>query len=838
VIAALPRTLLARLRGEAALVGLSVGGVALGVAAVVAIQVLVSSAVAAFEGGVRAVSGPADVVVRGVAGGVADSVVPVVLGTPGVAAAWPRVEADVVLPDRERTFLQVVGLDLAAPRPVPWRGDSIDLAEAWGRPGWAAVPRRLAEARGWSVGDRFEVLYGTRRAELEVGARIDFEGGAGARRVVLDVAQAQALFGETGSIDAVDVVAREGTDPEALVGRLSSRLGPVARVATLAERTRETGALLDAFRLNLTALSLVTLLVGVFLVYAATRASLARRRGEFGLLRAAGATRLQVASLIAGEAAVLGIAGAAVGVPVGWLAARLRVDAVGETLTNVYLLESIERLSLSPSSVGMAVAVGLGGALAGAVVPTATIVRLSPRSLLTPERLDEPAGRTAGVLAWTALGLLVAVGAWYLAAGRGWKPAGFVLALALLVVVPLAAPWAILRATRPLRPRGFGFGQSLKSLAERVGTTSVAVSSLAVAVALLVGVTILVGSFRSALDAWIRSAVAADVYVSPLSWRPDASGGALDPVLADSLEGMPGVRAVDRLRNVTTVVAGRPARVLGVDVSIPGGEVRFPLLAGEREAAFETVRRGRAVLIGEPLARRVGAGPGDTLEIGTPEGPERFVVAGVYAEYDARGGTIAMDLGPFADAFGPGPPTSVAVYLGQEVDPGRFAGRLERRWADLPLRLRRNAEIRADALEVFDQTFAITRLLRGMALLVAACGVALTLLVLVHERRVELALYRALGADRGQVFRFFLGKGVGIAAFALVMGGLAGAGLAWVLVEVVNPAWFGWTIPARWLDPSLPAQAAVVLAVAVLAAIHPALRASRAPAAELGRDPL
>ncbi|MDX1661180.1 MAG: FtsX-like permease family protein [Gemmatimonadota bacterium] len=836
------RALPARLRESAALHVLTVVGVALGVAAVLAIRILNASAVESFAGGVEAISGSADVTVEGVATPLPDSLFSTVLGTPGVAGAWPRVEVDVALAEDtgEPAFFQVVGVDLLAPRRIPWSGDSFPVGEALATPGWAAVSPQAAGRFGWARGDTVEVLHGTRRVDLVVGARVDFrrvDPFAPTRLVLMDVARAQALFGDSGRVDAIDVVAAESVDVPTLVERLTERLGPGARVDTPRERATATASLLSAFRLNLTALSLVSLIVGVFLVYSAVRAALARRRAELGLLRASGATRSQVVSLVAGEAVALAIGGAAIGLPVGWLAARYRLDAVSGTLTDLFMTQGIERLEVPATAFVLALVAGIAGAVAGAVPPAIEMARRPPGTLLTRATLEERTGELAGRLAIGGLGVLALAVAWYGLLGRDWRPAGFVLALALLVALPLVTPWAVKATAGRVRPRGFGPGFALASLAERLQTTSVAVAALAVAVGLMVGLTIMVGSFRSALEQWVDTAVAADVYVSPVTWRRDGSGGALGEEVLATLREEPGVRAVDPLRIVVAGSGDDRVRILGVEMGLVGGRDRFPVVEGDEARAYREAATEGGVLVGEPLARRRGLAPGDSIRIVTPEGRRAFPVAGVYAEYDAHGGTVAMDLATMASAFGPGPPTSAALYLRPGVDGARVVDRLKAGLEGLPLTFRSSESIGREALSTFDQTFAITRLLRSTALAVAACGVALTLLVLAREQRAELALYRALGAGRGRLVAFYLGKGLGIGVLALGLGGLVGLGLAAILVEVVNPAFFGWTIRARWADPALVGQAALVLVAAVGAAIFPALAARKAPAEVLGREP-
>jgi len=195
-----------------------------------------------------------------------------------------------------------------------------------------------------------------------------------------------------------------------------------------------------------------------------------------------------------------------------------------------------------------------------------------------------------------------------------------------------------------------------------------------------------------------------------------------------------------------------------------------------------------------------------------------------------------MDLATLARHFGPGDPQSVAVYLADGREPEQAADALKAAFPSAPVRYRSNRRLREEVLRVFDQTFAVTRLLQGMALAVAACGVMLTLLALARERAAEIALYRALGSRRGQILGIFLAKGLGLGAIGLALGLPAGVALAFVLVKVINPAYFGWTIPLRWGWADLAQQIATILAAAAAAALYPAARASATPATELNRE--
>jgi putative ABC transport system permease protein len=654
----------------------------------------------------------------------------------------------------------------------------------------------------------------------------------------MDIAQAQGLFGRPGHVQQIDVRVAPGVEPAYLAARLRARLGPGVRVLTPADREVQAAGLLGAFRLNLTALSLISLFVGLFLVHEATAALLVRRRGEFGLLRALGATRRQVLGLVLGEVVALGLLGVAAGVPLGYRVAAANVEVVSATLTNLYLLEAIESLELPRRVVGLAAVIGIGGALAGGLVPALDLARRSPTTLLAAFTLHAAARSLARPQALAGLAVLGVAGGWFWTTGRGWQPAGFVLGVALLVALPLVAPALVASAAGCVRVRGFGLGYSVRRLAARLQTTSFAVASLAIAVSMLVGITLLIGSFRRTLEVWVASTVRADVYVSTESWARGSVDAAFEPALVETLRSHPAVSHADRLRRLSAHLGDRRVAVAGVDMALPGREERFPLLSGARAEAFRRVREAGAVLVSEPLARKAGVWAGDRLRLTGSGGPQDLEVAGVYADYSTEAGVVAMDLATLAARFGPGPIHSLALYLQPGADVERVIEELRTRAGAAPLVFRSNRRLRQEVFAIFDQTFAVTRLLQAMALLIAVAGITLTLLVLARERIAELALYRALGATRAQLFAHFVGKGLGMAGLALILGTAGGMVLAGILVLVINRAYFGWTIQMYWPWRAVLEQLAAIVAAAVLASLYPALRASGTPATELAREDL
>ncbi len=839
------RTELAALRASVSLVGMCIAGVALGVASVTCIQLLESSAVGAFAASVEALSGDSELTIAGSGPTIPDDAWPLALDDADVAGVRPHLRVLAIAEhDGQRLPLELYGIDFAAAGaahvdaadPV---GPPLELGEPLVAPGFVALSVEAAARLRVRRGDALVAVSGSRRIDLHVGVVLDFARKSpllSPRTAFMDLAQVQRTFELGGRLTRIDVKLRAGADADAARARLAARMPRGVDVTTTREQRARGDGLLEAFRINLTALSFVAVFAGLFLVTSALSALLSRRRREFGVLRSFGATRAQVVALILFEALAFAAVGTGIGVPLGFALARANLGAVSSTVVSLYSLEEITALHVPSTLWPFALAVGGCGALLGAAWPAFDVARREPHALLAAWQAHADVARHAGRATVAAFGVLALGVAIYASIASHARWAGFVLGLAVLVCAALVAPGVVAAAGRLARGASLGFAFGVRSLRARLLTSSFAVAALAVAVSMMLGITLMVSSFRSTVVSWIGSAIGADVYVAGAGHRPGLESGGIAPASIERIERTPGVRAVARERDTIVWRGANRIRVRGVDILLPGGEHRFPLVGDvDVGTTFRAVKAG-GVLLGEPLANALHMQTGDTLELATAAGPRRFAVAGVYYDYTSEFGAAVIDESAFAAAFGSGDATDLAIYLEPGADAERATEDFQLAFADEGLIFASARSVRATGMRIFDRTFVITGVLQGMSLLVAVAGVTLALIVMARDRRAEIALLRALGATRAQVFRVWVGKGVALALLGLVPGALGGLALAWVLVVAINRAYFGWTIPIEAPGADVALQVATVLGAALLAAIVPAVRASAAPATELCRE--
>jgi putative ABC transport system permease protein len=684
------------------------------------------------------------------------------------------------------------------------------------------------------------------------------------------VAEAQGLAGRDATLDRLDLRVAEGPGGEARLDAVRALAPPDARLSEAGSREATMAGMVRAFDLNLTALSLLGLLFGVFLIYNTMTFSVVQRRRLFGTLRALGTTRGELLRGVLGEAFVLGAAGAVLGVASGIVLGRGLVRLVTRTINDLYFVVSVEGLLLPPEVLAKGALMGIGATLLASLPPAWEATTVSPREALTRSTVESRvralvprAAAVGGLLLVAGAGLLVLTSRSLVAAFGGL----FAVLVGLALLVP-AATVVVLAVARPALAKVGGIlgAMAARGVVTSLSRTAPALASLVIAVSVVVGLGIMIQSFRGSVVRWLDVTLQADLYLSSPGVVSNRLEGRLPLELADAAAGLPGVEGVSTYLGTELVTeAYGVARfvALGLD---PRGERSLDLLAvadatgpePAREAAFRAFRAGEGVLVSEPFAFRHDLRVGDPVRLPVGDGGApgaEFPVLGIFRDYgsemgtvmvartawdrllDREAGTLSGDAERAGDA-GPGDVTSLALFLDPAV--ARDATSVERLMAELrrvagaPVEIRSNRELRRLTLEVFDRTFEITRVLRLLAFVVAFIAVLSALMALELERGRELGLLRATGMTPGQTWGLVSAQtgimGLVSGLFALPVG----VALAAVMIHVVNRRSFGWSLDME-VGLALPVQAvALALAGAVLAGIYPSWKMSRtAPSAAL-----
>jgi putative ABC transport system permease protein len=820
---------------------LALVGLSLGVGTIVAVDIATASAQRAFEVSLEAINGAATHQLTGGPGGI-DEQLYVQLRRepppPGIPAPQfaPLVSGYVTVADRT---LELVGLDplasaqLAASTAAAGTGMTAgaDPRDWFTRAGAVVLGTALATQLKLAPGQSFELeVDGVHRRALLAGVTAEAAGLDGI--ILTDIAQAQEWLGATGRLSRIDVRVPAGTPGGVALAHLRTRLPADVEVHESRAEARETFAMTDAFITNLKAMSLLALLVGTFLIYGAVSFAVLQRRTLIGVLRALGVTRAQVLKLVLGEALLLGIVGAVCGCLLGLAIGRALLGLVSQTINDLYFVVAVNSVVLPPLTLVKAVAVGIGTALAAALVPALEVAGGVPQLGLARSVIEQRARAIArrfviaGVLFGALAALVIAVSGHSLFAGFA---ALFLVLLGVAAVTP-----AVLRALALAGAQAFARSSAVARLAlldvaGSLSRTGVAVAALGMALTAMIGVAVMVESFRESLREWLVQSMHADIYVS----APGPSGNIarhLDPAVVRSLLATPGVRAHSEARHAV-VDSTRGAIELNALRLVPGSDGAFRLTQGDAATGWQAFRDG-AILISEPLSWRLGLHPGDSLALTTAAGARGFRIAGVYREYGNDRGEILMDLDHYRRHWRDPAIGGLGIYLDAGVTAAATVPALRAAAGGRQaLFIRSNADIRALSMSIFERTFVITRVLYWLAAGVAAIGLVSALLAWELERARALALLRTLGVTPAGTALLVLAQTVFMGVVALLAAVPAGLLTALVLTQVINRRAFGWQIDLHLSAPQFTNALVLALVAALAAGAYPAWRSARAPLA-------
>jgi len=820
------RLILRPLRAEPVRTLLTVLSVALGISVVLAIELASDAAAGSFRSSLETVAGEADYEITAV-GGLDESLYAKLSQLPIPIKVRPRIENHAVLLESKQT-LPLIGLDLVAhaldtnstnaPNPSnPPASPSVTPA-----PNLAPGVSRgviLATASNRKPGDTITLRINDHDHLLTVTKVINSDTAF----AIVDLGLAQDLLSRPLKIDRLLIEATDNLEPQ-----IKQALPTGATLAPFGARTEENRKMLAGFRSNLVILSYIALVVGAFLIYNTISVSVVRRRSEIGILRALGMTRTTVLTMFLAEAALFGLAGIAIGVPLGRLLAEAAVGAIGATVQNLYVSSQPGLIALTFLSSLKAVLAGLTVTLAAAWAPAREAAAIAPVEAMARGRKDYDTSQTQ--FRNLALSAFCAAAAYFasFAPPIGRRPLFGYLAAALLVLsASLATPAFVhylTRSTRHLLKSLLGVEGLLasQSLDASLRRTSVLIAALITAVAMLVSVGIMVGSFRETVIQWIDSQLTADIFLQPAVPASADRFPTLTPGMAEKVAALPMVTMVDQFRAYPIFFRGLPVTLGSGDANVVRQRGKFHLLEGDPESAYAQMLNSDSAIVSEPFVNKHNVHLGDTINLPLGEKIHPIKIVGVYTDYSNERGYIILHRSRLLRYLPDPAPSNLAVYLRPGTNLTQAQRAIENALADSRVLILPNQSLRREAILIFDRTFAITYALELVAVFVAVVGVAGALLALVIDRRRELSLLRFLGAARTQIRKLILCE-AGLIGLLSVLGGIIlGGVLSLVLVYVINKQSFGWSIQFHIPIAILLGALTIIFTATLLAGLYPA----------------
>jgi putative ABC transport system permease protein len=834
-------------------------GVALGVAMVIAIDLANGSAARAFELSTETVAGRATHQIVGSGAGLDEAVYRRLKVELGVREAAPVVESYAIAVELDQQPLRVLGVDAFAEAPfrsylgqgnAPLRQN--DLTDFFVRPDALLIGQETAARYGLRLGDALTLRAGDARRTMRIAGILNPADERSRRALdglaIVDISTAQELFNMAGRLSHIDLIADERTEAgRALLDRIRAILPPGAAIVKPSARSQSVESLTDAFRLNLTALSLLALVVGMFLIYNTITFSVVQRRPIIGTLRCLGVTQAEVFRQVLLETLLLGAIGGVLGIGLGILLGRGAVGLVSQTINDLYYTVNVRSVDVDPWTLAKGFGLGLAASLLAALAPAYEATSIPP---ITALRRSAGEQRVRWLLPRVALAGLVmlAVGAAMLLLSRA-----LVVNLGgiffVLIGLALASPMAtigLMGALQPLLDRLAGLvGRlSARGVVNAISRTAIAIASLMVAVSVIIGLQSMINSFRTTVESWLDASLTADVYIAPPATGINASNATIAPSVVADFEALPDVSDVTRFRRVsvdfrTADAEYRPASLLAIRSNRERSARTFVWTLRPADGLWASMAGQDEVQVSEPFANKYGITPqNNRLLLRTDQGERAFQVVAVYYDYASDAGVIVMRHETYRRYWEDAQISSLALYVNpaQVSDLGAFVGQLRRRFAGRDLVISANRELRADALAIFERTFTITGALNLLATVVAFIGVLSALMALQIERTRELGMLRANGMTLRQLWRMTLLETGLMGGTAGLLAMPTGFLLALILVYIINLRSFGWTIRLD-LQWETFAQAMMVAVVsALLAAIYPMLRLGRLEIARAVRE--
>ncbi|MDA0738335.1 MAG: FtsX-like permease family protein [Nitrospirae bacterium] len=819
--------------------GLTVFGVGIGVSAAMAMSVANEEVFRSFEQTVTQVVGTATIQVTATEGLLDEQVVISIRKHPAVVSANPviNISATAILPSGDSQSIRLHAVDV-----LEWlSADTLKFSSADSQessldylinPDVFFLHQETAKRFNLQVGDALGLVVGNRRYEVTLGGVFDAAqaGQSWDSLAVMDIAAAQTLFDLVGYVDRFDLTTQAGANTQAVIQDLQQTLGPTVSVGRPAQRNQQVERMLRSFQLNLTTLSMVGLFVGVFLVYNAVGFSVVQYRREIGILRALGMFRNQIGLLFLGEAAVVGVLGGALGTILGVFFAKFLVVLESQTVSELYTSVAVGSVELTPALLAAGSVLGLVISILGALGPCWEASHTEPARALAPGQYEDTRQNRYGVFTTVAAALfLLAFGLSSLAPINGIPVYGYAAAFCLLLACTCLAPLCIhaLRGIMNL-PFKSSLGLSAHLAADQIirtpGRNSMTLSAMMVGIAIMVGVGVMVQSFRATVETWIDQTMMADLIVTPQLDVLEASQAGKDSHFPESfllaVSAVPGVAAVDPYRQVRIQVGSSTVILVGRDFHIHADRSQYLFVDGDSDTRLQEALKKNGVILSEVLAKRLEVEVGESLMLPTRQGSHEFPVVGIFYDYATDGGKVVMDRALYKKFWEDASASVLAVYRDPQITAEALRDRLNNALTPLmPITTISNQELRAEILEIFDRTFRVTHGLELIAVVVGLLGIVNTLLTAIVERQREFATFRALGAGVRQIQGMVFWESLILGAIGAVLGLLAGLLLAALLIFVINKQSFGWTIQFV-VSPSTLIGAITVAALAAITAAY------------------
>ena len=767
----------------------------------------------------------------------------------GIRDIAPVIEDYVNVIDLDGKTVRLLGTDLFADLLFYEDGPISNLSQSTFSklmtvPGSALISADLAQDLGLGPGDLLRTSYGSRTFDIDIVDVLDSKDSVSeslGSLIFTDIATAQELLGKVGRLSRIDLIIDEDLPEGALnIKRIEEILPASVHIKKNEEILSSTKSLTRSFELNLTALSLLALFVGVFLIYNIVSFSVIQRRSIIGTLRSIGTTRQQIFRMIFFESLIIGSIGSVIGLLGGISLGKSIVSLVTRSINDLYYTVTITNFTVSPETVMKGLVAGILAALVASAIPAYEASRVRPVNILRRSNLESHFIKSIPFLSFVGAIFIVLGIVTIILPTKSLVlslTSVFLILFGVSLLIPICTSVFMSLCSLVTKLAGVVGRMAPRNIVRSTSRTGVAIASLTVAISVILSVSIMIGSFRSTVVDWLDSALTADIFISMDSPNISSQIG-LDPSIIDKVKNFEGT---DRVATVRRLLLDSPDygtfNLVAVTKDLAAQNRSFIWQKGDNEKLWDKMQ-DNSVLISESFAYRNGiSGPGSVIQVPTDQGIKEFKVAGVYYDYGAQTGVVLISEPLFRSLWDDNQITSLGVYISQGQDVETSLGEIRTILSDYGnLSIRSNNALKESAILTFDRTFTVTSALRVLIAIVAFISVLSSLMALQLERGRELGVLRSLGMKVSQVRKMmFLENGL-IGLTSGIFSIPVGIALSLILIYVINLRSFGWTLNfSIKLEYFLEAMA-IALIASILATLYPAYLISKQDVGKLIRE--
>ncbi|HEX78902.1 MAG TPA: FtsX-like permease family protein [Dehalococcoidia bacterium] len=817
---------------------LSILGVAIGVAVVVSVDIANTSAQRAFELSVEGVTGRATHQVVGGPLGLDEEVYTDFRLEFAETNASSVVEGYVVV---EGETLQMLGMDYFSDSYFGKQlsgASSVAMMSLLLKPDTVMVAAKTAERLRISTGDSIVISVGGEDRKVNVVGLVgELDDSMLDGIIATDVSTAQEILGRVGYIDRINVVLAEDRE---LLTSIEEWLPEGATVFSTAARNESTLNMTSAFSTNLTAMSLLALLVGMFLIFNTMTFSVLQRRELIGSLRAIGATRREIFTEIIIEAGIIGFIGTLIGLLLGIMLGQGMVKLVLRTVNDIYFVLTVSSFFVSGGVIIKGIFLGVATSVVAAFIPALEAASSPPQVVRFRSVMESLAHRLLPYISLAGI-LMMAVSIVILFFAGDSIIAGFVSLFMLVIGFALCVPILVKFISEGT---GLAIGKRTGILTKMAATgisgsisrTGTAIAAMAVAVSVVVGMGTMIDSFRGTVDRWLEQSLQGDIYITTTSDVSRRSENPLPDYIVEGAKAIDNVAAIKTMKTIYVESKNGLVEVHAIN-TIEQSRREYKLKEGDEVQAWESFASGKSIFVAEPYTYKNDVSLGDSISLMTEEGWQEFTISGIYYDYATDQGIVLISQDTYTEYWHDNTVSSMSLYLKEGADKESITDIVRDLVDGAPgVLVRDNLDIRQSGLNIFDQTFLITRVLEFLVIIVAFIGILSSLMAYQLEKQKEIGVLRATGVTPRQIWGMI---GLQTGFMGAISGALAvplGLVVAVILIVTINIRSFGWSMQIDISAGIILEALAIAIGAAILASIYPAWRMSRISPAEALRE--